>query len=232
MELVAHTYPGKLIVVEGMGGVGKSTQAAELAERLREAGKVVFELSMPRYDMRPAGPLIREYVHGAYGDPNAVHPKIASMLYMMDRAQTVPLIREHLAQGHIVLCTRYAASNAAYQAAKLPAPQERADFVDWLLASEYRDLEVPVEDLFIYLYAPIAVSTAQAEQRAAQSGDVRAGRDGHEQDDAHLEVIQSIYLDVAKRLPRAATIDCVHDGAMRSIDAIAEDVWKEAQSVL
>lgn len=230
MELIDHQHSGTLIVLDGVGGVGKTTQTAELERRLRAAGRHVMVFSMPQYDTPPFGPLMKEYVAGAFGDPNTIHPKIASMLYAAERQQTLQSVRAYLQMGYTVICTRYVASNIAYQAAKVPL-MERAAFIDWLCEAEYRHLQVPREDILIYLHAPIQVSTMQAEERAKKSGDATLGRDGHERDDAHLVEIQNIYMSLSDRLP-LSMITCVDTSGMRSVLAIADDVWTVVQSAL
>ena len=57
---------GKLIVLEGIDGSGKSTQYEKLCERFEAEGKEFVKISFPRYD-KDSSVLIREYLNGDYG---------------------------------------------------------------------------------------------------------------------------------------------------------------------
>ena len=57
---------GKLIVIEGIDGSGKSTQYKKLRERLENEGRDFRTLVFPRYD-NPSSALIRMYLGGEFG---------------------------------------------------------------------------------------------------------------------------------------------------------------------
>ena len=72
---------GKLIVIEGTDGSGKSTQFRMLSQHL-EQDKVAFKhLVFPRYQEESSA-LIRMYLGGAFGDkPSDVNAYAASAFY-------------------------------------------------------------------------------------------------------------------------------------------------------
>jgi dTMP kinase len=101
---------GRLVVLEGGEGSGKSTQAALLARRLREHGREVVETFEP--GATALGARVRELLlHGA-----ALEPRAELLLLAADRAQHVAeIVRPALARGADVVSDRYAPSTLAYQ---------------------------------------------------------------------------------------------------------------------
>ena len=76
---------GKLIVIEGTDGSGKSTQFRALTERLQKDGKAFKTLVFPRYS-EPSSALIRMYLGGEFGsNPADVNAYAASAFYAVDR---------------------------------------------------------------------------------------------------------------------------------------------------
>ena len=57
---------GKLIVIEGLDGSGKATQAKRLAAALLARGARVREVSFPDYDS-PSSSLVKMYLGGEFG---------------------------------------------------------------------------------------------------------------------------------------------------------------------
>ena len=76
---------GKLIVLEGLDGSGKATQAGLLAEALRQKGRRVRKISFPNYESDSSA-LVRMYLAGAFGsNPGDVNAYAASTFYAVDR---------------------------------------------------------------------------------------------------------------------------------------------------
>lgn len=76
---------GKLIVIEGTDGSGKSTQFALLSKHLQENQVAFKHIVFPRYDQESSA-LIRMYLGGAFGDkPSDVGAYAASSFYAVDR---------------------------------------------------------------------------------------------------------------------------------------------------
>lgn len=219
----SHCFPGKLIVLDGVGGAGKDTQASELASRLKNRlGRDVYVVNFPRYNSSPYGPVIREYLETP--NANRVPAKIASLPYAMDRLEAQPAIIEALDQNNIVIAIRYVASNAAYQGAKL-TQTERSNYWDWLFEYEYGHNRIVREDALIYLWLPAALAIAQTVKRVTQTGQTKTdGRDGHELCDNHVATIIETYKTLVADLPYGHTIDCSDGHIVRSIDSIASDI--------
>ena len=110
---------GKLIVLEGTDGSGKSTQFRLLCERLEREGIPFRRLVFPQYQ-EPSSALLRMYLNGEFGShPSDVNPYAASTFYAVDRyASWKKVWGEYYQNGGLVLSDRYTTSNAVHQACK------------------------------------------------------------------------------------------------------------------
>ena len=112
---------GKLIVIEGLDGSGKGTQAALLTEALLSQGRNVRKISFPDYQSDSSA-LVKMYLAGEFGtDPGDVNGYAASTFFAVDRFASFrkdwgPFYRS----GGIVIADRYTTSNAVHQCCKLP----------------------------------------------------------------------------------------------------------------
>ena len=69
---------GKLFVIEGIDGSGKSTQVNALVERLKRDGRTSMHIRFPQYD-QPSSALLRMYLAGEFGShPSDVNAFAAS----------------------------------------------------------------------------------------------------------------------------------------------------------
>ena len=76
---------GKLIVLEGIDGSGKSTNYKLLCDRLTENGVDYHSIVFPRYDQESSA-LIRMYLNGEFGSrPDDVNAYTASTFFSVDR---------------------------------------------------------------------------------------------------------------------------------------------------
>lgn len=100
------------ITFEGPEGAGKTTQAARLAWRLRNAGHACLLTREP--GGTPLGDRVRNLLLASGGPPIGVRGE--TLLFCAARAQLVDeVIRPALARGEIVVADRYADSTLAYQ---------------------------------------------------------------------------------------------------------------------
>ena len=99
------------ISFEGGEGSGKSTQAALLAERLRETGRRVSHLREP--GSTGLGNYLRHWLKS--NDRSMTH-EAELFLFTAARAELVRrVVKPALRDGEIVVCDRYADSTTAYQ---------------------------------------------------------------------------------------------------------------------
>lgn len=170
---------GKLIVLDGLDGSGKSTQFELLKTALQQQGIPVQAVSFPDYDS-PSASLVKMYLGGAFSNtPDGVNPYAASSFYAVDRYANYRMHWEQAYQnGTCILASRYVTSNAIYQMGKLPESEWDA-YLDWLAEYEYTRLGLPRPDQVIYLDMPVAVQQKLLEKR--YEGDVTK-KDLHEAD--------------------------------------------------
>ena len=211
---------GKLIVIEGTDGSGKSTQFKLLTERVAREGHEFQRLVFPQYQEESSA-LIRMYLGGQFGTkPSDVNAYAASAFYAVDRFASYKKVwGQWYENGGLVLSDRYTTSNAVHQASKEPE-EKQAEFLKWLYEFEYDKLGLPAPDLVIYLDVPTDFTEKMMRSREAATN---THADIHEQD--------LTYLATCRRTGKAAAkfynwtvIDCVRDGAMRSIEDIHEEI--------
>lgn len=219
---------GKLIVIEGTDGSGKSTQFRLLTGRL-ESEQVKFQkLVFPQYS-EPSSALIRMYLGGEFGkSPSDVNAYAASAFYSVDRYASYRKVwGKWYEAGGLVVSDRYTTSNAVHQASKEPE-DKREDFLNWLYDFEYDKLGLPRPDLVIYLDVPTDFTEKMLRHRETET---------HTQADIHEQDTQ--YLATCRRMGRAAAehygwtvIRCVRDGAMRSMEDIHEEIYRHVAACL
>jgi len=221
--------PGRLIVLEGIDGSGKSTHFQWLCRNLIQKKIPFQQLTFPQYQ-ELSSTLVRMYLKSAFGaHPGDVNPYAASTFYAVDRyAAWKQKWGGWYQTGQLILSERYTTSNMVHQGSKLP-PEERTAFFDWLSDFEYRKMGLPEPDLVVYLDIPVemALQLLRAREAAAHTtGDI------HETDTAYLtrchETAQS-----AVQYGHWKTISCVDaDGRLRSESAVQQNIWKAIQAYL
>ena len=156
---------GKLIILEGLDGSGKGTQADLLAETLAGQGRAFRKLSFPNYKSDSSA-LVRMYLAGQFGDkPDDVNAYAASTFYAVDRyAGFRSDWGDFYSAGGLLISDRYTTSNAIHQCAKLPRDQWDS-YLDWLFDFEYRKMGIPAPDRVIYLAVDPDVSQQLMTQR-------------------------------------------------------------------
>ena len=190
---------GVFVVLEGGDGSGKSTQAASLAARLREAGREVVATREP--GATEVGAAIRSLVLGG-GD---LDPRTEALLIAADRAEHVAeVIRPALERGAAVVSDRFVPSSLAYQGvARGLGVEEIARLSHWATGG----LE---PDLVILLDVPPEVATSR-----------RAGpEDRMEREPAEFRaMVNKAYRDLADQFGWA-----VIDGTA-PVAEVAEEIW-------
>ena len=211
---------GKLIVIEGLDGSGKGTQAAELAKNLAAGGAPVRKVSFPDY-ASDSSALVKMYLSGQFGkDPQDVNAYAASTFYAVDRFASFKRDWGGFYEGGgIVVADRYTTSNAVHQCSKLPQEQWDA-FLAWLFDFEYHLLGIPSPDLVVYLSVDPAVS--QRLMTGRYQGD-ESRKDIHEGNLAYLRRSRLAAEYCSSRLDWRQ-IECCRGGQMRTVEAIQADI--------
>ena len=199
-----------LVVLEGLDGAGKSTQVKKLRTYLESLFGSLEYIHFPRYDAPVYGDLISRFLRGDFGSNETVHPQLVALLFAEDRHGAAPEMKETLENGGHVLLDRYVYSNIAYQCAKLADNNEAEKLRDWIFNTEYRNFELPVPDLNIFLDVPIDfVESKLKNQRGGADRDYLGGaQDIHEADIQFQIRVRDIYRKQCELDPKFIRIDC------------------------
>jgi dTMP kinase len=194
----------RFLVLDGIDGCGKSTQAQRLAVRLgRETSRTVRHLREPGSTRLGEG--LRALLLDRELAPTA---GVEALLFAAARAQMLAeLVEPALRAGEHVVCERFHPSTFAYQAVAGGLPEED------VLALLQRWAGKPAPDLVLWLDLPVETALA------------RRGRASDRIEDRGLEFQRAVaqgYARYAGLVPGVVRID-----AARGADEVAEAVWRE-----
>ena len=219
---------GKLIVIEGTDGSGKSTQFRLLSEHLAADGVTFKHIVFPRYS-EDSSALIRMYLGGQFGQkPSDVNAYAASSFYAVDRFASYKMDwGRWYEDGGVVLSDRYTTSNAVHQASKEPE-EKQGDFLGWLYDFEYGKLGLPRPDLTVYLDVPTDFTEKLLRHREADTG---TNADIHEKDMQYLATCRKTGRKAAAYYGWTV-IQCVRDRQMRSMEDIHNEIYRHVKACL
>ncbi len=212
---------GKLIVLDGLDGSGKTTQFEITAKKLSET-YTVKAISFPDYD-NPSSSLVKMYLNGEIAEnAGGVNAYAASSFYAVDRYASYKMFWEqNYRQGELILASRYVSSNAIHQMVKLPEDQWDS-YLDWLDDYEYCKLGLPRPDIVIFLDMPVEIS--QKLMSGRYNGD-ESRKDIHESNVEYLRSCRRSALYAAGKLGWRI-IPCSRDGEPLPINAISGEILK------
>ena len=199
---------GKFITVEGIEGVGKSTNIEFIRRQLLAAGRDVV------LTREPGGTALAEAIRGLLLDPEytGMDARCELQLVFAARAEHLArVIRPALAQGKWVLCDRFTDATYAYQGGGRGIDTAIIASLETLVQGAFRP------DLTLLLNVPVAVGLARAGKRGAL--------DRFEQEQVEFfERVRICYLDMARE----------HAARYRVIDAARplDEVQCELEGVL
>lgn len=200
------------ITLEGGEGVGKTTHASLLAERLEADGHPVVALREP--GGTPLGDYLREWLKST---DRPLTDEAELLLFTAARAELVrTVIRPALKQGTIVVLDRYVDSTTVYQGygRQLPMAQVRA-------ANQLATGGL-MPDLTILLDAPL-VETLRRAGRREDLGDRRF----EDQDVLFHRRVRAGFRRLAKRFPERWEIVDTSASAERA----HEQIWLRVRSL-
>lgn len=197
---------GLFISLEGIDGSGKSTQAARLADSLRETGREVVQTREP--GGAPGAEAIRRLL--VEGDPDRWSPETEILLFTAarrDHLETV--IQPALDRGAVVVTDRFADSTRVYQGAT------RGDLRG--LVDDIHSRVIAIEpDLTLIL--DMDPQAALARGLARGSGEDRFEEFGL----AFQEKLRAGFRALASQFPeRCILVDAGRDGAAIATDILA-----------
>ena len=183
---------GKLIVIEGIDGTGKSTQATLLAESLKKDGHEVVQSFEPTNG--PWGKKLRE---SATTGRLTIEQELD--YFLKDRRQHVEqLILPTIARGGIVILDRYYFSNMAYQGAR---------GIDPISIRQQNESFAPQPDILIILDLPV--------DDALKRIGVRDGETNEFEQRESLQFCRNLFLNLnnepyAHIIPANTSIEKIH----------------------
>ena len=220
---------GKLIIFEGLDGSGKGTQAALTAQKLRQRGVTLRQVTFPDYDSESSA-LVKMYLSGRFGQkPDDVNAYAASSFYAVDRFASYKTDwGAFYREGGLVLSDRYTTSNAVHQCSKLP-PAQWDGFLNWLFDFEYKKIGIPEPDLVLYLAVDHEVSQKLLENR--YHGD-ESKKDIQEKDREYMARSRAAAEYCARTLGWQR-IECTCAGrAMRPVEEINAEILAKTDRIL
>jgi dTMP kinase len=203
---------GRFITIEGIEGVGKSTNIVAVVERIEAAGHKVLTTREP--GGTPFAEDLREILMNRGDEPV---PEIAEVLLMFAaRSFNVSnVIVPALEAGTWVVSDRFTDSSRAYQGGGRGIPMTVIDsMADWVHGDTWPDLT-------ILLDAPVDVGMARAGSRSAPD---RIEQEQHD----FFERVRDCYLEIAAAEPdRVAVVDTTRD-----LDTVKGEVVALVESLL
>ena len=124
---------GKLIVITGIDGSGKTVQTKLLCERLLKEGHPVVNTDFPQYGKTFFADMVTKYLNGEFGSADSVSPYLAALLYAGDRWEAKEQINNWLKDGKIIVSNRYVCDNMAHQGGKNRLSRRKKVFINgWI----------------------------------------------------------------------------------------------------
>lgn len=216
---------GKLIVIDGADGSGKSTQAHLLVEFLQKKAVPVRYIHFPRYYNSFHGKTVAKFLRGEFGSIDEVSPYLASLAYALDRASMKEEMDEYLALGGIIVTDRYATSNMAHQGAKFTDIKSQDEYLKWEYELEYKVHKLPKEDLVVYLSIPPEVKAKLTANRRPQKY-LLGKKDIHEEDKDYQKRTQALYLKLAKE-NNWIVVECTKENSLLPPEEIHKLIVKK-----
>lgn len=219
---------GRMVVIEGLDGSGKATQAELLSLYLEKKGYTTYALDLPYYN-DPSSTLVKMYLGGELGDkPSDVNAYAASTFYAVDRYASY---KKHWEKEYnsdkITVANRYTTSNASHQMTKL-SESEWDSYLQWLFDFEYNKMGIPEPDCVIYLDMPVDISQKLLMKR--YSGDENK-KDVHERDVQYLVSCHKAAVYAAEKLGWEV-IKCGKDGEPYTVEEISKAVCETVERKL
>lgn len=206
----------KIIVIDGMDGSGKFTQAQLLKQYLVDSGVAankILQISFPRYTNKSAT-LVESYLNGEINsDAMNVNPYAASMMFALDRYISYEQDWKDFT-GDYILFDRYTTSNVLHQTPKLN-PEDQLGFAEWVYDTEYNLFKLPKPDIEFYLSVPANTSIELIDHR-------NNNKDIHENLEFQNTCRECFNNIVYKAMPDINIINCTDkDGKMFAKEEIS-----------
>ena len=223
---------GKLIVIDGIDGSGKATQAKLLIKRMKKSGYKTATLDFPQYYNNFFGELIGKFQNNEFGNAPKISPYLASVLYAADRWEAKEKIEKWLKDGKIVLLDRYSSSNQIHQGGKILDPKERKKFLGWLEEMEFNVFKIPKPDAIIFLNVPYKISKKLLTKKISRNYIKNAKKDKVEKSRVYQESSYQQSLSLVKQYNNWKEINCVKNNKLLSPEKVNDLIWNKIEKFL
>ena len=187
---------GKFITLEGIEGVGKTSNLNYIREQLEAAGHDCIVTREP--GGTSLGESLRELLL-SHSDENMSPDAELLMMFAARAEHLAKVIRPALEAGKTVLCDRFTEATYAYQGGGRQLDVSKISDLETWVQAELRP------DLTVVLDAPVEVGRARAGQRSAPD------RIEKERDD-FFQRVREAYIDLSQQHPqRICLIDASVD---------------------
>lgn len=229
---------GKIVVLEGPDGSGKSTQAKILLDRLNRENIPASLFHFPKET--GTGYDIRKYLNGL--GANELDGYQLQHMFMRDISEALDDIFPKYYEGEILIFDRYYTSGMYQQMGRVPelpiCPDfskenshiiaVRNDFIQ-LILNLAEDMHIPVPHLVLYLDTDITICKARLRERE--------NADSFEKDEQYIEGVHKYGLHVADNQKwtiiecnKLKTPECIFEPL--SIEEISEKIYKEVTKMI
>ncbi|MDD3190986.1 MAG: dTMP kinase [Candidatus Pacebacteria bacterium] len=220
---------GFFIVLDGIDGSGKATQTELLIQRLKKAGYKTGTIDFPQYYDNFFGKLTGEYLTGKLG---SVDPKLASILYALDRWESKGEIEKALKEGKVFVCDRYMSANMIHQGGRVPNAKNRKEMMVFLKKMEFEIFGIPKPDIVLYLDVLPEVGRKLVGKKDSRAYTKGKKRDVHESDKQHLTNARNQALRLVKENDDWKKVDCMKSKEILPPEEVSELIWREVEGVL
>lgn len=203
---------GRFFVIDGLGGLGKSTQIEMLKKRLGETAVFTHEPGGT-----PHAEKLRSFVRTVDGPEPA--PLMDFFIFWASRADhVVKKIAPAVKAGKIVICDRFDSSTFAMQV----RGDQNKGWEKFFWECRKYTLGKMEPDAYIFIDGPVELARNRRGDRSKTEDrfDERA--------DAYQKRIRKGYLEFAKKIGKRAYVV----KADRTPEAVHEEIWKIVQKVI
>ena len=218
----------KIIAFEGIDGTGKSVQMEQLRTRLEQRGLTVGVLSFPDYDSFFGGCVGRYLTKKDGVSASDVDQRSMALWFAMDRWAAFQGFDYR--RFDVLLINRYVLSNAVYQSIR-DRDVDKPDILDFVLELEHRQLKLPQPDLYLILDVDLTAAQSNVSKKGYRDY-VGDEKDEYEKQDSIQIRARAKYLSFGERLDNVQVIPCMADGALLSIETIAQRVYAAVKGIL